>query len=82
MHSVKHGACVIISTFGPEGSEKCSGLDVVRYDSERLHDQFGKTFKLINGSTEIQKTPMGAAQQFLWLKRAPTKNVVLNDNIC
>jgi hypothetical protein len=31
-----------------DGPEKCSGLDVVRYDSENLHAQFGKTFKLIH----------------------------------
>jgi SAM-dependent methyltransferase len=66
MRSVKHGGHVIISTFGPEGPEKCSGLDVVRYDSERLHGQFGKTFKLLNSTTEIHKTPMGTTQQFLY----------------
>ena len=66
MRSVKHGGHVIISTFGPEGPEKCSGLDVVRYDSERLHGQFGKTFRLLNSTTEIHKTPMGTAQQFLY----------------
>ena len=66
MRSVKHGGYVIMSTFGPEGPEKCSGLDVVRYDSENLHGQFGKTFKLINSSTELHKTPMGTTQQFLY----------------
>jgi hypothetical protein len=53
-----------MSTFGPEGPEKCRGLDVVRYDSENFHNQFGKTFKLINSSTEIYQTPMGTAEQF------------------
>ncbi len=66
MRSVKHGGYVIMSTFGPEGPEKCSGLDVVRYDSENLHEQFGKTFKLIKSSTELHQTPMGATQQFLY----------------
>ena len=46
--SVKPGGHVIVSTFGPEGPEKCSGLDVVRYDAEALHQQFGKSFKLID----------------------------------
>lgn len=63
--SVKLGGHVIISTFGPEGPVKCSGLDVVRYDSESLHEQFGKRFKLIDSKTEIHYTPSGAAQQFL-----------------
>ena len=66
MRSVKHGGYVIMSTFGPEGPEKCSGLDVVRYDPENLHNQFGKTFQLINSSTELHKTPMGTTQQFLY----------------
>lgn len=66
IQSVKHGGYVIMSTFGPEGPEKCSGLDVVRYDAEHLHGQFGKTFKLIQSSTELHKTPMGNTQQFLY----------------
>ena len=66
MRSVKHGGHVIMATFGPEGPEQCSGLDVVRYDAEHLHDQFGKAFKLINISTETHQTPMGTTQQFLY----------------
>ena len=66
MRSVKHGGYVIMSTFGLEGPEKCSGLDVVRYDAENLHGQFGKKFKLINSTTEIHNTPMGTTQQFLY----------------
>jgi len=66
MRSVKHGGHVIVSTFGPEGPQKCSGLDVVRYDATSLHSQFGKTFKLINSSTELHQTPMGTTQQFLY----------------
>jgi len=66
MRSVKHGGYVIMSTFGPEGPLKCSGLDVVRYDSDHLHGQFGSQFQLINSSTEIHQTPMGTTQQFLY----------------
>jgi SAM-dependent methyltransferase len=66
IRSVKHGGYVIMSTFGLEGPEKCSGLDVVRYDAEHLHEQFGKTFKLINSTTEMHNTPMGTTQQFLY----------------
>lgn len=66
MRSVKHGGYVIVSTFGPEGPLKCSGLDVVRYDAAHLHGQFGKTFKLIQSSTELHQTPMGTTQQFLY----------------
>src|SRR5579859_1661062 len=39
--AVKPGGHVLVSTFGPEGSTKCSGLEVVRYDAESLHAEFG-----------------------------------------
>jgi 2-polyprenyl-3-methyl-5-hydroxy-6-metoxy-1,4-benzoquinol methylase len=32
--AVKPGGHVLVSTFGPEGPTKCSGLEVVRYDAE------------------------------------------------
>ncbi|CAM3696838.1 class I SAM-dependent methyltransferase [Polynucleobacter brandtiae] len=66
IRSVKHGGHVIMATFGPEGPEQCSGLDVMRYDAEHLHTEFGKTFTLIKSSTEIHQTPMGTTQQFLY----------------
>jgi len=40
---VNPGGHVIISTFGPEGPTKCSGLEVMRYDTESLHNEFGTT---------------------------------------
>ena len=66
LRSVKLGGHIIVSTFGPEGPEKCSGLDVIRYDVDELHDQFGGEFKLIKSSTEIHQTPFGTDQQFLY----------------
>jgi 2-polyprenyl-3-methyl-5-hydroxy-6-metoxy-1,4-benzoquinol methylase len=39
-HAVKRGGHVIVSTFGPEGPTRCSGLDIVRYDTESLHREF------------------------------------------
>ena len=65
-HAVSPGGHVIVSTFGPEGPEKCSGLDVVRYDSDSLHGQFGSRFRLIESSKEIHRTPFGTDQQFLY----------------
>ena len=65
-HAVKPGGHVIVSTFGPEGPTKCSGLDVVRYDAESLHDQFGVRFRLVKSSKELHRTPFGTTQQFLF----------------
>jgi len=65
-HAVKRGGHVIVSTFGPEGPTKCSGLDVMRYDAETLHDQFGVRFRLMESSKELHRTPFGTTQQFLY----------------
>jgi len=64
--SVKPGGHIIVSTFGPEGPTKCSGLDVVRYDAEALHGEFGERFRLIHSSRELHQTPFGTTQQFLY----------------
>lgn len=64
--AVKPGGHVIVSTFGPEGPTKCSGLDVVRYDAQTLHEQFGVGFRLVESSQELHQTPFGTTQQFLY----------------
>lgn len=64
--AVKPGGHVIVSTFGPEGPKKCSGLEVVRYDAESLHGEFGGRFRLVESSKELHQTPFGNMQQFLY----------------
>ena len=64
--SVKPGGHVIVSTFGPEGPTKCSGLEVMRYDADSLHREFGARFRLIESSKELHHTPFGTTQEFLY----------------
>lgn len=64
--SVRIGGHVIVATFGLDGPEKCSGLDVVRYNAESLHDEFGRKFHLLDSITELHETPWGAPQQFMY----------------
>jgi len=64
--AVKPGGHVIVATFGPEGPMQCSGLDVVRYDADSLHDQFGPRFHLLDHKTEEHTTPAGRRQQFVY----------------
>ncbi len=64
--SVKPGGHVIVATFGPEGPEKCSGMDVVRYDAGSLHGEFGAKFRLLDSVTELHETPWGTPQQFMY----------------
>jgi SAM-dependent methyltransferase len=65
-NAVKPGGHVIVSTFGPEGPTNCSGLDVVRYDAESLHREFGVRFRLLQSSKELHRTPFDTIQQFLY----------------
>ena len=64
--AVKPGGHVIVSTFGPEGPTKCSGLEVARYDAETLHGEFGRRFRLMESSKVLHQTPLGITQQFLY----------------
>jgi 2-polyprenyl-3-methyl-5-hydroxy-6-metoxy-1,4-benzoquinol methylase len=64
--AVKPGGHVIVSTFGPEGPTKCSGLEVMRYSAESLHGEFGPRFRLVESSKELHHTPFGKTQQFLY----------------
>jgi 2-polyprenyl-3-methyl-5-hydroxy-6-metoxy-1,4-benzoquinol methylase len=66
VNAVRPGGHVIVSTFGPEGPTKCSGLEIVRYDAESLHNEFGAHFRLVESSKEMHHTPFGTTQQFLY----------------
>lgn len=64
--SMRVGGHVVVATFGPEGPLQCSGLDVVRYDAETLHGEFGRKFRLVEHRTELHRTPAGGTQQFVY----------------
>lgn len=66
LRAVRAGGYVVVATFGPQGPEKCSGLPVVRYDADRLHDEFGPAFRLADSAVELHRTPAGAIQQFTY----------------
>ena len=67
------GAHLILSTFGPQGPLKCSGLDVRRYDMDMVTELVGELFELRGDEVETHTTPGGSTQQFLytsWIRRA------------
>lgn len=66
LNAVRPGGHVIVSTFGPEGPTKCSGLEVMRYDAEALHREFGGRFRIEEHAEELHRTPWGATQQFVY----------------
>lgn len=65
-HAVKPGGHVIIATFAEDGPLKCSGLDIVRYRPQTLHEQFGAGFKLLKSENDVHHTPSGAEQKFIY----------------
>src|SRR5260370_35807149 len=55
-----------VTDWPPAAPLKCSGLDVVRYDAESLHREFGVHFRMLGSSMELHRTPFGTIQQFLY----------------
>ncbi len=55
-----------MATFGPEGPQRCSDLDVVRYAPEELVAELGEGVELLDAAEEFHLTPGGAVQQFIY----------------
>lgn len=66
MKSVKVGGHIIVASFGENGPQKCSGLDVVRYNPDSMHSEFGNDFELVKSLTETHKTPFDTTQEFIY----------------
>ncbi|MEW5903595.1 MAG: class I SAM-dependent methyltransferase [Pseudomonadota bacterium] len=64
--AVKPGGHVIVATFAEDGPEQCSGLPVMRYRPDELHDEFGAAFTLLKHQKEAHQTPAGKVQQFVY----------------
>lgn len=58
------GGQAILATFAPGGPAKCSGLDIVQYDAERLGKELGPEFILVEQHEERHRTPAGGEQLF------------------
>lgn len=67
LHALRPDGRVIVATFGPQGPQQCSGLDVVRYDEGSLHAAFGTSaFEKLGHEHERHETPWGAEQEFVY----------------
>jgi len=58
------GGQAIIAAFAPDGPQRCSGLDIVRYDAVRLGAELGASFSLQERRFEAHLTPTGREQRF------------------
>ena len=62
--TVAVGGHAIIATFALDGPEKCSGLEVRRYDGNSLAAELGPRFRLMKSVPEMHRTPWNAPQSF------------------
>ena len=65
LRAVRPGGHVIIATFGPDGPQQCSGLEIVRYDAASLAAALGGECALRRSELTTHLTPGGVEQQFL-----------------
>lgn len=63
-HGTKPGAHIIIASFAIGGPEKCSGLDIVQYDADKLCSVLGASFELVEQHSELHITPSNMEQKF------------------
>ncbi|MDR3101132.1 MAG: class I SAM-dependent methyltransferase [Paraburkholderia sp.] len=66
LRAVKPGGLVIVATFAEDGPDHCSGLPVMRYSADALHDEFGAPFTLLRQEREEHHTPAGVTQKFIY----------------
>lgn len=57
---------LLMATFSENGPEKCSGLQVSQYSSDKLASLFSEGFELQDFHTEDHITPFGTKQNFLF----------------
>jgi SAM-dependent methyltransferase len=66
MRTIPVGGHLVIGTFANDGPQKCSGLDVCRYDAPRLAAELGGAFELTHQTAHEHVTPWGKPQQFFF----------------
>lgn len=64
--ALQPGGHLIIMAFAVDGPKKCSGLDIVQYDAERIKAELGNSFGLIEEGHEVHITPAGKEQKFAY----------------
>jgi SAM-dependent methyltransferase len=63
-NGLRAGGHLVIAAFAIGGATKCSGLEIVQYDSETMIAELGEDFKLIVERNEIHVTPANKEQKF------------------
>lgn len=64
--ALEPGGHLIIMAFAIDGPKKCSGLDIVQYDADKLKTELGESFELIENGYEAHITPAAKEQKFAY----------------
>jgi SAM-dependent methyltransferase len=57
---------LILATFAVDGPQRCSGLEVSRYDEAALRNVVGSCFELLESRRESHLTPAGSEQKMMY----------------
>ncbi len=63
---VLKGGYVLIAVFSLEGAEKCSGLQLQRFNTEMVQTRLGPDFKLIEAFKHVYINPSGGKRPYIY----------------
>jgi SAM-dependent methyltransferase len=66
--ALEPGGHLVMLTFATGGPVKCSGLDIVQYDADKLSAELGTDFELLETGHEVHITPAGNQQKFAYFR--------------
>lgn len=66
MRILRPAGLLILAAFALDGPERCSGLQVCRYDEASLLRELGGAFEFVESHGEAHRTPSGQSQQFMY----------------
>jgi SAM-dependent methyltransferase len=64
--TIPMGGHLIIASFADDGPQRCSDLDVCRYNAETMGAELGEGFSLVREARETHTTPWGSSQAFFY----------------
>jgi SAM-dependent methyltransferase len=67
-NALPRGSHAIIATFADDGPERCSDLPVCRYSPDRLAEELGAAFTLVESLRETHTTPAQGEQKFIYCR--------------
>ncbi len=66
--ALEPGGHLIVMAFAIGGPQKCSGLEIVQYDADKLSRELGQGFDLQEYGHETHLTPTGRRQEFAYFR--------------